>query len=98
MEEPEEDDDQCPICGRSVFAEGAPYFVEVSESDSWIDEGFCSWEHVSAWVLRGKPEFERPVIQEYRESLFERVTDVLVPVAITAWTLFSGYAVFVLLR
>jgi hypothetical protein len=50
----------CEVCGLvPTYPDGFVVTIENSDSDEmW--KHFCTWNHLSEWVSRGEPEFDRP--------------------------------------
>ena len=52
--------DMCDLCGDSLEKYESPRYLELEKSSCLerVDAGFCSWEHLAAWIDRGEPSYE----------------------------------------
>ena len=59
----------CEVCDVDLpYPEGFTVTLEDSRHTELVKR-FCTWEHLSQWVERGEPEFDR---LQYQETLGDR--------------------------
>ena len=93
--------DTCDLCGGSLDRYDSARYLEI-ETDSCsqrVDAGFCSWDHLAAWVGRGEPHYEAwPVYvppSGWKRNK-ERVADAGAVLLIVIWSALAAYGLHAL--
>lgn len=66
---------------------------------TFLDTGFCSWDHLSAWIARGEPPVEQwPTAEPLsrRERVGDWLTDTGALILIMIWSAFGSFGLYTL--
>jgi hypothetical protein len=93
----------CDFCGEPLDKYGTARFAELATSEpmTFVETGFCSWQHLSEWIARGEPTFDRYSESEpptRRERAGDWLTDTGALLLIVVWSAFGTFGLYTLGR
>jgi hypothetical protein len=93
----------CDLCEESLDQYGTARFAELSTSEplTFLDTGFCSWDHLSEWTARGEPTFDRwpaPELPSLPSRVGDWLADIGAFIVIAMWSILGAFGLYTLVK